>query len=260
LVTDLEDLQNTLKLFSVCTAHKVTHLSSPAVYNTPLGELPNNYWLWDSAMTTQFSAMTSNLIAHITNATALPTHAQLMSNISINRGGHAITSYMTNSKRCLGFNKTHPQFPPAIKLLYNDWESSTNRSWTIFRKYLPTFNETTIAQSNSHDDYIYKASLNGSQEKMKEHSSRQLKSKVLFNADISSQHVQQVLPALLYKRTSMALMTMSRIPKEHRIKNQTFCTALQRKLRLPIINNTTDYKCRCGAILDPSVITASAAS
>jgi hypothetical protein len=159
----LEDLQNTLKLFSVCTAHKVTHLSSPAVYNTPLGELPNNYWLWDSAMTTQFSAITSNLIAHITNTTALPTHAQLMSNILINGGGHAITSYMKNSKRCLGFNKTRPQFPLAIKLLYNDWESSTNRSWTIFRKYLPTFNETAIAHSDSHANYIYKASLNGSQ-------------------------------------------------------------------------------------------------
>ncbi|KAL7503121.1 hypothetical protein ACHAXN_002743 [Cyclotella atomus] len=72
LVTDLEDLQTTLRLFSVCTAHKVTHLSSHAVYNTPLGELPNNYWLWDNAMTTQFSAITSNLIAHITKATALP--------------------------------------------------------------------------------------------------------------------------------------------------------------------------------------------
>jgi hypothetical protein len=86
---------------------------------------------------------------------------------------------------------------------------------------------------------------------MKEHTSRQLKSKVLFNADISPQHVQQVLPTLLDQRTSMALMAMSRIPEEHRIKNHTFCTTLERKLQLPIINNTADYKCRCGAILDP---------
>jgi hypothetical protein len=219
-------------------------------------------------MMTQFSAMTSNLIAQITNTTTLPLHAQLMSNISVNKGGlgiqtpltNTITSYMTNSKCCLqyardgvwlSFNKTHPQFPPATKLLYNDWESYSNQPWTIFRKYLPTFNETAIYQPDSHTDYIYKASLNGSREEMKEHSSRQLKSKVLLNADVSPQHVQQVLPALLDKHTSMGLMTMSRIPEEHRIKNHTFRTALQRKLRLPILNNTTDYKCKCGTILNP---------
>jgi hypothetical protein len=71
---------------------------------------------------------------------------------------------------------------------------------------------------------------------MKEHSSRQVKAKVLLNNAISPNHIQQVLPALLDKRTSMALITMSRIPEDHRIKNHTFRTALQRKLRLPIIN------------------------
>jgi hypothetical protein len=49
----------------------------------------------------------------------------------------------------------------------------------------------------------------------------------------------------------MALMNMSRINESHRIKNHTFRTAIQRKLRLPVIDNTTDYKCKCGATLDP---------
>jgi hypothetical protein len=35
------------------------------------------------------------------------------------------------------------------------------------------------------------------------------------------------------------------------MKNHTFRTALQRKLCLPIINNTIDYKCLCGATLNP---------
>ena len=47
----------------------------------------------------------------------------------------------------------------------------------------------------------------------------------------------------------MALMTMSRMNEAHRIKNHAFRTAIQCKLRLPIINNTTDYKCKCGASL-----------
>jgi hypothetical protein len=164
--------------------HKVTHLFSHAVYNTPMNELPNNYWLWDSPMTTQFGTMTSNLLAHIINATDLPPHTQLMANISINEGGlgiqtphmNAITPYMTTSKRCLqyardgvwlGYNKARPQFSRDIQLLYADWESPGNRSWSIFRKYLPTLNETSISQPNSHTDYIYKASLNGSREKRK---------------------------------------------------------------------------------------------
>ena len=74
---------------------------------------------------------------------------------------------------------------------------------------------------------------------------------VLFNESIAPAHVQQVLPALLDQRTSMALMTMSHTNKAHRMKNHTFRTALQCKLRLPIINNTIDYKCKCGATLNP---------
>jgi hypothetical protein len=86
---------------------------------------------------------------------------------------------------------------------------------------------------------------------MKEFSSRQVKKKVVFNEAITSAHVQQVLPVLLDQRTLMALMTMSHTNKAHRMKNHTFRTALQRKLRLPIINNTIDYKCLCGATLNP---------
>jgi hypothetical protein len=43
LVRDLDNLQTALCLFSVCTAHKVTHLFSHAVYNTPPEHLPNNF-------------------------------------------------------------------------------------------------------------------------------------------------------------------------------------------------------------------------
>jgi hypothetical protein len=48
-------------------------------------------------MATQFSTMTSNLIAHITNGTNLPPHAQLMANVSINEGGLGIQTPRTNA-------------------------------------------------------------------------------------------------------------------------------------------------------------------
>jgi predicted secreted protein len=98
-------------------------------------------------------------------------------------------------------------------LLYQDWDHSDNRLWVIFQKYLETFNNISVHQPKSPTDYIFNASLNGSQEKMKEFSSRQIKNKVLFNNAIISTHVQ--LRALLDERTSMVLMTMSRTTEAH---------------------------------------------
>ena len=78
---------------------------------TSLDDLPNNFWLWDSNLTNEFSTMTADLLANITNKHDLPAHSQLISNISINEGGlgiqnprtNAITAYMTTTKRCLQY-------------------------------------------------------------------------------------------------------------------------------------------------------------
>jgi hypothetical protein len=64
--------------------------------------------------------------------------------------------------------------------------------------------------------------------------------------------VLEVLPAIMGKRssTSMALMTMSRINESNQIKNPTFRTAIQRKLRIPIFDANIQYKCKRGTIID----------
>jgi hypothetical protein len=43
LLSNIEDLQTTLRLHSMCTANKITHLFSHDVYNTTLDELPNQH-------------------------------------------------------------------------------------------------------------------------------------------------------------------------------------------------------------------------
>jgi hypothetical protein len=267
LLTGLEDLQTTLRLYSMCTAQRITHLFAHDVYNTEISELPDHYWLWNSDMTDQFSTMTADLLANITNQSILPVHSQLISGISILQGGlgiqsprcNAISTYMTTTKRCLqyvhqgvwlGFNKPRPLLPLAITTLYQDWEVSNNRSWEIFRKYLPTFNEISVHEPSSPHDYVFKASLNGSKDKMKEYGAKRIITKVLEDAQVTPEHVLRVLPSLLDKRTSMALMTMNRSNEANRIKNNTFKTALQRKLRLPILDSHQDFICKCGAKLD----------
>jgi hypothetical protein len=171
-----------------------------------------------------------------------------------------INAYMTTTKRCLqyvhqgvwlGFNKPRPLLPAAITSLFQDWEVSTNRSWEIFRKYLPTFNEISVHEPSSPHDFVLKASLQGSKDKMKEYGAKRLRTKVLEDAQVTPEHVLRVLPSLLDKRTSMALMTMNRSNEaNNRIKNNTFKTALQRKLRLPILDSHQDFICKCGVKLD----------
>jgi hypothetical protein len=150
----------------MCTANKITHLFLHDVYNTTLDELPDQHWLWNSDLTDKFSTMMANLIANIANQSSLPIYSQLIANISIQEGGfgiqsprtNAITSYMTTTKRCLqyaqqgvwlGLNKPRPILPTPITLLYQQWESSQNQSWLIFRKYLNTFNNVTVNQPDS---------------------------------------------------------------------------------------------------------------
>jgi hypothetical protein len=86
---------------------------------------------------------------------------------------------------------------------------------------------------------------------MKEFSARQLKQKTLYSEEeVSPPDVLVVLPAIMDKRSSMALMKMSRINESNRIKNAIFKTALHRKHRILIIDNNLRYKCRCGSIID----------
>ena len=112
-------------------------------------------------------------------------------------------------RRMAWLQQESPPIPPCYQLLYDGCEISTNRSWAIFRKYLPTLNSIAIHQPESPHDYIFKtSSLNGSRDRMKEFSSKQIKSKVFFNDTVTPPQIQEVLPALLDPRSSMALMTM----------------------------------------------------
>ena len=133
LLVNLDDLQTTLRLYSMCTANKITHLFSHDLYNTTMDKLPEQHWLWNSdrRQTDEFSTMTANLLANISNQSSLPIYSQLIANISINKGGigiqsartNAITSYMTTTKRCLqyaqqgvwlGLKKPRPILPTPI--------------------------------------------------------------------------------------------------------------------------------------------------
>ena len=208
LLKNLEDLQTILRIYSTCTAHKITHLFSSDVYNTAVEELPNNYYLWDSPLTQDFSQMTENVLTNITNSHTLPLYSQVIANMSIAQGGlglqspraNAITAHMTTAKRCLqyihegvwlGHNMTRPLLPDSINLLYSDWQTSDDRSWRIFRKYIKDFNQIATGGKPQNDsDFIFKCSLNGTREKAKELASQKIRTEVLESEFITPKHVQ----------------------------------------------------------------------
>ena len=139
LLSSLEDVQTMVRLFSVCTVHKTTHLFSSDVFNSPIQDLPNHFYLWDSSFADNFTQMVDSFISQVTHQEKLPPHSLIISNLSINQGGlgiqhprgNAITSYMMSSKRCLqythegvwlGPNKPRPMLPNSITSLYTNWQ------------------------------------------------------------------------------------------------------------------------------------------
>jgi hypothetical protein len=77
LLSNLEDLQITLRLYSMCTANKITHLlhTMYTIYNTALDKLPKQHWLWNSDITNKFSTMMADLLANIANQSSLPIYS-----------------------------------------------------------------------------------------------------------------------------------------------------------------------------------------
>jgi hypothetical protein len=192
LLAGLDDIQTMMRLFSSCTVHKITHLFSFDVFHTPLNAMPTLFYLWESTLCNSFTQMVENFIYQLTNVDHLPPHSSLISTLTVNQGGlglqhpraNAITVYMTSSKRCLqyafegvwlGRDKPRPLLPQSITSLYTNWQTDPAKSWSIFRLYFPTFTSISMADASNDTDYIFKASLNGSREKLKEHSSRMMK-------------------------------------------------------------------------------------
>eukprot|EP00956_Cyclotella_meneghiniana_P025323 scaffold52646_cov44-Cyclotella_meneghiniana.AAC.2 len=77
-----------------------------------------------------------------------------------------------------------------------------------------------------------------------------MRKEVLEDENITPFEIRKVLPGILDRRTSMALMTMSRLEERQRIKNNIFAIALKRKLRLKIFDNVQHHICKCTKPID----------
>jgi hypothetical protein len=81
IASSLESLQTILRLYCVCTVHKLTHLFGCNLINSTISQLPPDIHLWNGELTNEFSQMTEDVITNIINTTSLPAHAHIIANM-----------------------------------------------------------------------------------------------------------------------------------------------------------------------------------
>eukprot|EP00956_Cyclotella_meneghiniana_P012688 scaffold18030_cov64-Cyclotella_meneghiniana.AAC.2 len=266
ILAGLDDVQSMVRVYNMCTSHKLTHLFGTDVIQTPTELLPNNYFLWNSALTKGFSEMTDSFLQGAIESEPLPPHAELITSMSVKSGGlglqHprtcAVAQFMLTTKRCLqychdgvwlGYNKPRPTLPPTITSLFVDWKSSDTRTMKNFRQYASDFADICGGTSNTIDHFVYNSSINKCKELVREHAACMTRKHTLER--IAPDYVSPKLKSMLLEETSLALMTAPRLEPKNRMKNTTFCTAMKRKLRLVVIKDHHTFRCKCGAKVDP---------
>ena len=194
----------------------------------------------------------------------------------INQGGlglphpmySAIPTAVFTTKRCIQFategvwvsGELDPvQLPLAITHLFKNWITSTLTTFEVFNNYIHDFTEicTTPTASqqqpiqNPTKHLIFRTSINRSRALIKQHNSiylRQLLERHIINKPQLQLHNR--LDAILVKRMSMALFTMSRSQYQHHLPNNIFDVMVKRKLRPPLWPHTNLTHCSCSAKLD----------
>ena len=73
-------------MFKTCTIHKMTHLYASDVITEGVTNLLNNWHLWRSEMSDEFTNMTNSFLSEVTGHSSIPDHAMLISNMSTNKG------------------------------------------------------------------------------------------------------------------------------------------------------------------------------
>ena len=266
ILEGLDDVQSMVRVYDMCTTHKLTHLFGTDVIQTPTESLPQNYFLWNSAMTRGFSEMTNTFLQSAIESEPLPPHAELITSMSVKSGGlglqHprtcAVAQFMLTTKRCLqychdgvwlGYNKPRPALPPTITNLFADWKTTDTKTMTNFRHYAGTFAEICCGSPDTIDHFVYNSSINKCREVVREHAAKMTREHTLER--VAPSYVSAKLDTMLLEETSLALMTAPRLEPKNRMKNPTFCTAMKRKLRLTIIKDHQNFRCKCGAEVDP---------
>ena len=256
-----------LQIFKSCTVHKMTHLFVADVLSSDESKLPNNWHLWSSDMSDQFTLMINNFLSSLTDRTSIPDHAQLISNMSTNKGGiglqhprcTAIPSLILSFKRCIeytsqgvwiGRTEEPVKLPRNITSMYENWQSSHQKCFKVFSKYATAIAEVCVSDTvdNGMTHFLYRSSPNTCKERIKDEASVRIMR--FIKKELKHNLTNKKLGEILLCSTSKALTEMPRSDPDNRMANDHFQITLTRKLRMPLWPDHDVITCVCGQQMD----------
>ena len=267
ILEGLEDRQTMLQVFKACTVHKMTHLFAADVLNCDESKLPNNWHLWSSDMSDQFTIMIRDFLASLTDRTSIPDHSLLISNMSTNKGGvglqhprcTAIPSLILTLKRCIeytnqgvwiGRTEDPVKLPRNVTILYENWQSSNHKCFRIFSKYIHSIVSVCVSDSVDNDmtHFLYRSSPNTCKDRIKDEASIRIMR--FIKTELKHDLTNAKLGEILLPSTSKSLTEMSRLDPDNRMSNDHFQISLTRKLRMSLWPQAEKIICVCGQEMD----------
>jgi hypothetical protein len=260
----LRDHQTQLALLKHCIVPSIQHLLATHVYHTYHGLTSNNLHQWHTETTLRLQGIIHNVFAQITQQQSLPSHALPIIHLPAILGGigirdpiatavpSAITTF-TRSLRYAQFGITHGNTSlPTAPIHQFSFQSSNHR------QIIEHFGETLLAKLPTTDTkpsdiqtFIQHTKLTGIQKHLYQLHQQQIKQALTDSAPLD---LAAIIPSLLSPLTSIPLLSITRRIPTNRIPNSHFRILIQRKLRLPVLPPSLQYKpCICGSkkLLDP---------
>jgi hypothetical protein len=272
------DLQSRSTIFRFCTRPTIDHLLASDFLNNATLLFTSDATHFDSHVTRTIDNLTQTFVQRLTayrpNTQAdspLPAHTVTILYFPAAHGGvgyrspyvAATASFVLPIARSIRLasqglsNPSDPSsptilLPPTIRNVLSAWQHDDSRVFRLFRRYGELLLAHHFPDSpESHSDLTIlteKIELKGLRRDLyRKHYKNQ---RALLEQD---PHTSSNLISLTSPLTSFPLHSMSRKHKDHRLDNDHFRVALQRKLRLPVLPpELQNHKCDlCGATIDP---------
>ena len=265
----LSDKQTRLRIFKMCTLHKMTHLFASEVHITATDDLPDEWDCWESPLSTQFTTLISSYLQTLLNTNTTSYSSLTISTLGIRNGGlglqhpkaTAIPTFVLTTKRSIDYaingiylpsSPTIAPLPECVTTLYHNWHKQDSHIFNIFNKYAPQLAQICHKASNNDttdplSTFINATSIPYAREEIKFAAGQQATNDLLLT---SPPDVAHALPSILENHTSLPLIAMNRSAPIHRMPNDDFDLALKRKLRIPLWNPNETPLCICGDYFD----------
>jgi len=268
----LSDLQTQMSLYCQCLQATIPHLlAADVLLRGPSSPQPVNPFKWCSPFVSRLSASTANFLAfesgHSASLFGHDSVSWFLAHVLVAGGGLGLMDYSARAvasfvvplatslhHATIGFSARRTDtvlpVPDALACGLTDWKTSNVPSLVLFRSLTPSllahekFRNVTDVVSHLVDAMGKRTTI---RDLVRSHKRRELQTFY----DTAPPELASLLPSILQRHTSEALLHMSRRSPDHRLASPYFKLLLCRKLRLPIYDdNVVPPICRCKTRID----------